>query len=399
MSNHDLSVLALLLLAPVAMADDASLDVSADVSVEMRYFPTDGRWPGQGTRAGEAALESTLELHWRNAGGDQRASLIPYLRWDGTDSERSLADLHEAYWALEKDAFQLLIGANVVFWGVTESEHLVDIINQTDAVADIDGEDKLGQPMISLSLQHDWGSLGLFVMPYFRERTFAGPDGRFRPPLPVDTDRPQFESPDGNRHVDLAVRYSHYIGDVDLGLSAFRGTNREPRLLPDAGGESLLPYYDQITQIGLDLQYTRNAWLWKLEAIARDGVEESFAAAVGGFEYTQFQVRNSALDVGLLAEYQYDGRGPAEPVTIADHDLFLGTRLAFNDAQDTAVLAGVGVDVRTSETYVNVEAERRLGQDYVLELRSRFFSGAKAGDVTYALSADDYVQLLVSRYF
>ena len=293
----------------------------------------------------------------------------------------------------------MLIGANVVFWGVTESEHLVDIINQTDAVADIDGEDKLGQPMISLSLQHDWGSLGLFVMPYFRERTFAGPDGRFRPPLPVDTDRPQFESPDGNRHVDLAVRYSHYIGDVDLGLSAFRGTNREPRLLPDAGGESLLPYYDQITQIGLDLQYTRNAWLWKLEAIARDGVEESFAAAVGGFEYTQFQVRNSALDLGLLAEYQYDGRGPTEPVTIADHDLFLGTRLAFNDAQDTAVLAGVGVDVRTSETYVNVEAERRLGQDYVLELRSRFFSGAKAGDVTYALSADDYVQLLVSRYF
>ena len=399
MSNHDLSVLALLLLAPVAMADDASLDVSADVSVEMRYFPTDGRWPGQGTRAGEAALESTLELHWHNADGDQRASLIPYLRWDGTDSERSLADLHEAYWALEKDAFQFLIGANVVFWGVTESEHLVDIINQTDAVADIDGEDKLGQPMISLSLQHDWGSLGLFVMPYFRERTFAGPDGRFRPPLPVDTDRPQFESPDGNRHVDLAVRYSHYIGDVDLGLSAFRGTSREPRLLPAAGGESLLPYYDQITQIGLDLQYTRNAWLWKLEAIARDGVEESFAAVVGGFEYTQFQVRNSALDVGLLAEYQYDGRGPTEPVTIADHDLFLGTRLAFNDAQDTAVLAGVGVDVRTSETYVNVEAERRLGQDYVLELRSRFFSGAKAGDVTYALSADDYVQLLVSRYF
>ena len=169
--------------------------------------------------------------------------------------------------------------------------------------------------------------------------------------------------------------------------------------MPDAGGESLLPYYDQITQIGLDLQYTRNAWLWKLEAIARDGVEESFAAAVGGFEYTQFQVRNSALDVGLLAEYQYDGRGYTEPVTIADNDLFLGTRLAFNDAQDTAVLAGVGVDVRTSETYVNVEAERRLGQDYVLELRSRFFSGAKAGDVTYALSADDYVQLLVSRYF
>ena len=399
MLKRNLSLLVLLVIAPLAMADDTSLDLSADVSVEMRYFPTDGRWPGQGKGSDQGALESTLELHWRNADGDQRASLIPYLRWDGTDSERSLADLHEAYWALETDSLQLLIGANVVFWGVTESEHLVDIINQTDAVADIDGESKLGQPMINLALQQDWGLISVYVMPFFRERTFAGSGGRFRPPLPVDTDRPQYDSPDGDRHVDLAVRYSSYFGDVDLGLSLFRGTSREPRLLPDAGGDSLLPYYDQITQLGMDLQYTRNAWLWKLETIVRDGVEDTFGAAVGGFEYTYYQVGGSAVDVGVLAEYQYDGRGYTEPVTIADNDLFLGTRLAFNDSQDTAVLAGVGVDVRTRETYINVEAERRIGQDYVLELRTRFFSGAKAGDVTYALSADDYVQLLVSRYF
>jgi hypothetical protein len=394
-----LPMLLLLLSMPVAWADEASWDVSANVSLETRYFTEDGRWPGQGSRAGEAALESVLELHWRNADGGQRVSFIPYLRWDAVDSQRSLADLHEAYWALETDSLQLLIGANIVFWGVTESEHLVDIVNQTDAVADIDGEDKLGQPMINLAVQRDWGLISLYVMPYFRERTFAGSDGRFRPALPVDTGRPQYESSDGNRHVDLALRYSHYIGDVDLGLSLFRGTSREPRLLPDAGGDRLLPYYDQIAQIGIDLQYTHDAWLWKLEAIARDGVADRFGAAVGGFEYTHYQVGGSAMDVGVLAEYQYDGRADTEPLTIADHDLFLGTRLAFNDQQDTSLLAGAGVDLRTNETYVNIEAERRLGQEYVLELRSRFFSGAKAGDATYALSADDYVQLLVSRYF
>ena len=45
---------------------------------------------------------------------------------------------------------RLLVGAAKVFWGTAESRHLVDIINQTDAVEDIDEEDKLGQPMVKV---------------------------------------------------------------------------------------------------------------------------------------------------------------------------------------------------------------------------------------------------------
>jgi len=56
----------------------------------------------------------------------------------------------------------------VGFWGVTEFQHLVDIINQTDLVENIDTEDKLGQPMINLALINDWGTVDLFIMPYFR---------------------------------------------------------------------------------------------------------------------------------------------------------------------------------------------------------------------------------------
>ena len=321
------------------------------------------------------------------------------MRWDTSDTERSLFDLREAYWAFEADSFEFLVGFNTVFWGVTESLHLVDIINQTDAVADIDGEDKLGQPMVNLELQRDWGRLGLYVMPYFRERTFAGVDGRFRTPLPVDSDSPRYESSNGDNHVDAAIRYSHYFGDIDIGVSLFSGTSREPRLLPSDDGSTLLPYYDLIDQLGVDLQYTNDAWLWKLETILRNGFSETFAAAVGGFEYTLYQVRDSAVDIGLLLEYQYDGRSELEPITIADNDLFAGARLALNDVQDTAVLAGVGYDVDTSETFINVEAERRIGDDFVLELRARAFSGASPRNPTYSLAKDDYVELQVSRYF
>ena len=182
-------------------------------------------------------------------------------------------------------------------------------------------------------------------------------------------------------------------------MSVFSGTSREARLTVAPDGLSFLPNYDLIDQAGLDLQYTRDAWLWKLEAIVRNGYSHTFAAAVGGFEYTFFQVSDSAADVGLLLEYQYDGRNDAEPITINDNDVFVGTRLALNDTQDTTLLAGVAFDVDTNETFINIEAERRFGDDWVLELRARAFSGADPSDITYSFVNDDYVQLQIARFF
>ena len=382
-----------------APASGGEVDVSGSVELQARAFWHDPQWAGQDNRALQGSVASITEFRWRNEDGNQRVSLLPYVRWDAGDDERSLSDLREAYWAYEGDDFELLLGANTVFWGVTESVHLVDIINQTDFAGDIDGEDKLGQPMVSVSLQRDWGEISAFVMPYFRERTFAGVDGRFRPPVTVHTDNALYESSREEKHVDVALRYSHYIGDVDIGVSAFSGTSREPRFVPAADGQSLLPVYDQVDQLGVDLQYTREAWLWKLEAIARDGNSESFAAAVGGVEYTLYQVGDASADVGLLLEYQYDGRNEFEPVTINDNDVFVAARLALNDTQDTAVLAGFSYDTDTGETFVNIEAERRFGEDWFAELRLRAFSGAERGDTTWWLQKDDYVQLSVSRYF
>ena len=380
-------------------ARGGEVDISGDVELQTRAFRDDPQWIGQDGRILQGTIISTTDIRWYNEADNQRISFIPYMRWDATDDERSLLDLREAYWAFEGDNYELLIGANTVFWGVTESVHLVDVINQTDFASDVDGEDKLGQPMVSLALQRDWGEISMFVMPLFRERTFTGVDGRFRPPVPVDTDRPLYESGDKENHVDFAARYSHYFGDVDIGVHVFTGTSREPRLVPSQDGQSLHPVYDQINQVGVDLQYTRDAWLWKLEAIMRDGWSHSYAAAVAGFEYTRYQVRKSSADLGLLLEYQYDGRNENEPVSIADNDIFLGTRLALNDVQDTALLAGASYDIDTGETFVNIEAERRFGEDWFAELRLRVFSGAGGSDATFWLQNDDYLQLSLSRYF
>lgn len=377
----------------------ADWDLSAQLDFQSRFFTDNVRWKGQDSRDVQFAITASADIRWRDRNSGQRVSVIPYARFDAVDDERSLLDLREAYWARSVDSVEILVGANVVFWGVTESVHLVDVVNQSDMVSDIDGEDKLGQPMVNLAIQKNWGLLSVYVLPFFRERTFAGADGRLRSPLSVDTNNARYTSADGRHHVDYAFRYSNFFGDFDVGVSWFKGTSREPRLLPDENAEMLVPWYDQIRQLGVDLQYTGDAWLWKLETLLRDGYASTYLAAVGGFEFTRYRIAGSAADLGFLMEYQFDDRGPLEPVTIADNDVFMGTRLALNDAQDSSLLAGVAYDADTGETIVSIEAERRLGEDFLLELRARSFSGADPENATWALARDHYLEIQVSRYF
>jgi hypothetical protein len=328
-------------------------------------------------------------------------SIKPFIRLDQHDDRRTHIDLRELYWEKVFKKAELRVGIDTVFWGTTESVHLVDIINQTDLVDRVDGEAKLGQPMINLSFIRSWGTLDLFALPGFRERTFPGESGRFRPPIPIDTDSARYESSAEELHVDWAIRWEHSLGNWDVGLSHFFGTNREPQLLlrpAEFRSLNLVPYYDQIHQTGLDAQYTRGGWLWKLESIVRSGQEETFAALVGGFEYTFYGVWGGAADVGVLAEYQYDERG-MDGLSPFDNDLFLGTRIALNDTQSSDLLLSTIIDLDTAGTIVSLEASRRLGSDWRLSVEARAFVGLAEDDPAYWFGKDDYVQVELAWFF
>ena len=155
----------------------------------------------------------------------------------------------------------------------------------------------------------DWGAFEVFGMPYHRARTFQGREGRLRLQFVVDEERIEYERGAGPWHVDLAARYSHSLGLLDLGLSVFDGLSREPFLVPVGNPDgvlALLQHYEQIRQFGLDAQVTFGSWLLKLEAIQRagarnlSGVQEDYFAAVVGGEYAFYSVAGSAADLSLL---------------------------------------------------------------------------------------------------
>ena len=374
-------------------------DPSGSLSLELRGFPQSAQFPDQ-MEGLQSSLVLQPELLYDSDDGKHQFSFKPFLRLDARDDERSHFDVREVYWRYVADDWEFLAGVNQVFWGVTESRHLVNIINQVDFVEDIDEEDFLGQPMLNFATQRDWGEVSIFLLPHFRERTAAGRDGRLRAPLPVDVDDADYESGAEEWHPDIALRYSHYVGDWDIGASYFYGTSREPRLTPNPTATRLIPRYDLINQLGVDLQYTKNAWLWKFEGIAREGQGDTFGAMVGGFEYTFYQVGESAADVGVLAELQFDDRDEDEaPATAADHDLFLGARLALNDTQDTSLLAGTIIDLEDASTGLFVEAERRLGESWKIELESRWFINVDDENEAVIFERDSFVNLRLSWFF
>ena len=353
---------------------------SSEVGFESRVF----RDPGLlNLERRHAAISFQAEYYQTWNDGDDIFAFVPFARIDAQDDERTHFDIRELTWVHVADNFELRSGIRKVFWGVTESQHLVDIINQTDTVENPDGEEKLGQPMINLSLLRDWGVFDLYWLIGFRERNFSGPEGRPAYPFEISTDQSEYESSAEARRSDFAVRWVQSIGELELGISHFSGTSREPRLVPQFILQNnlptsviLIPYYDVIEQTGLDAQFFLGDWAFKLEAISRSGQGNRYAAATAGFEKTFVGFAGGRGDLGVIAEYLFDERG-AEGPAVGQDDIALGLRYAFNDAANTTALLVALIDRASHEYFTTFEASSRLGERLKLTVEASVINNTR----------------------
>jgi hypothetical protein len=373
-----------------------------ELEFESTLFFQDPQFLGQDRDGFSVAGKATFLAEW--ADGDVTFKFTPFARYDIQDDRRTHADIRELKFDIVEDNWSFTIGADTVFWGKTEVQHLVDIINQTDQVEDLDDEDRLGQPLIRVGYLSDVGEFSAFFLPYFRERTFPGVSGRLRTNPPVNTALPLYDTDAEEWTPSFALRYDGVFGDVDLGLSAFHGLGRDPAFFFDQRTGALRPFYERITQVGIDAQYTSDATLWKGEGIGRFGqknarfIEEDFVALTGGLEHTLFGVAESNADLGLIAEYAWDSRGD-DALTAFQNDLILGTRLAFNDEADTSLLLTGNVDVTDGSVGLRLEAERRVFDDWKIALESQGFVNNDRGSTTGAFADDSFFRLKLTYFF
>ena len=375
-------------------------ELTGQIAAEARAFAEDAILDGK--HGFNTSLAIAPELYHEWAKESLALTVSPFARIDQGDEERTHLDLREAFLLYSGDHYEVRAGVRQVFWGVAESQHLVDIVGQTDLIENPDGEDKLGQPMMELTLLPSFGVIELSALIGSRERTFPGTEGRLGT-IPVADG--EYESSAEEWHIGWAGRWSHYLGPFDFGLSHFQGTSREPVLRFDPNGTtpSLIPYYPLIDQTGIDLQATLGGWLWKLEAIRRAGFgpkghERTFTAAVGGFEYTLVGVGGSVYDLGLIAEMHLDDRGDDATTPFQD-DIFVGARLVLNDVMSTDCLAGVVIDRTSGTVFSSVEASRRVGDRWRVYLEYRGFGGLEKDDPLYGIRNDDHLQIEIVRFF
>ena len=132
---------ALILAAVIILAQSTARaqgwDAGGSAGGETRIFLDDPAWPGQADDV-QSSIILEGDFRWRSEDRRHQLVVVPWARIDSTDDERTHADLREGFYRYIGDTFTLETGLIKVFWGVTESRHLVDIINQTDLVEDSD---------------------------------------------------------------------------------------------------------------------------------------------------------------------------------------------------------------------------------------------------------------------
>ena len=370
---------------------------SGELQTQLRYFPNAGDY-GNEDRSQKSAV---FKLNYANAWDNDRRVLNvqPFFRYDEIDEERSHADLRELSFVSSGTNLDWRIGISKVFWGVTESRHLVDVINQTDFVENPDGEQKLGQPMINPTWVGDLGQIDLFILPYFRERTFAGTEGRYRFALPIDTSTTRYLDARENRHIDYALRWSHYWRDMEWALSYFDGTERDPDLQVDSASQTLVPVYGQSRQLGGEWLYVYQDLIVKAELLRRESdLFGLYTASTAGFEYTLFQSAGR-MDIGLLYEWLYDSRGEGIPDGLNDAS-FIGARIAVNDADSSEALIGAIIDNDNSDLInLRIEASRRLASNLLLAFEVNVIDSPPSNSILNQFRHDDYLEVSLSYHF
>ena len=376
-----------LLLAQPAFA----VEINGTLSSRLDFYPDHADGTASEGRSAEVKIDAFHDF------GESRIVGEFIARGDEKDSGRRITEARQAYLRSPLAGFDVFVGNRQEFWGKTESKNVVDVINQSDAAANEGKSGKLGAPSISAERYLDIGDLQLWYIFSFREKTFNDSDAHPSSGLPVNS--AQYARKDGKDADDFAARFSSFAGDWDLAGSVFYGTARDPILSVASDGSALNPYYALQKSIGLEAQYTGDVTLLKWESL--HGTQSSligahdFAAAVAGIEYTYYGPFETIWDFGLIGEIQHDDR----PQAAANQFVVAGVRLVFNDIADSNILFLASVDRKADQSFVSLEASRRINDVTSVKLTSQFYNARTATSAFGQLSDDDAVTLTLNMFF
>ena len=366
-----------------------------EITTEASWYPQSAAHAGQRDSFVHTEARPELVIY-----GDVAEALIQPRISGGTSGEGTI-DFREANVTARLGDADVLIGSTILFWGKVESYNPVDVVNAKDFNRGVMQSEKRGAPMLRLSWPAGTGQLSLLAID-FTKNIYPGVASRERPALPIAKEA-SYSGGAKREDIANAVRWSGYFGDIDLGISWFRGTGLAPRLLPQADG-TLKPDYSRITQAGLDIQYLWHDSALKVELVRRSGqydrlgTARSYQAGVVGIEHNLFGVMDSGHDIVLIGEYAGDSRRGLTHSGF-QNDLTVGTRWLWNDIEDTEMLGLLTRDLDNGAQTATVSIDRRINDQLTFEASARGTSRYASDPNITAFQRDSAVNMTLTYWF
>ncbi|MEY8252507.1 MAG: hypothetical protein RPR91_08985 [Colwellia sp.] len=115
------------MLSNPVLANDVEFEASGNVALEQRYFFKDALYADQLSHS-QSSFSVEPELYWQWNDGSDSLVFTPFYRVDSHDEQRTHGDIRELAYIHASDDWELRVGIRKEFWGVTEFQHLVDVM-------------------------------------------------------------------------------------------------------------------------------------------------------------------------------------------------------------------------------------------------------------------------------
>lgn len=321
-------------------------------------------------------------------------------------SQKGIAEYKEGYFdptiakvSWLEDSYQIDIGYDLLYWGVTEGINVINIVNQRDQIRDYFLKQGLGQSMVAVSYFGDNVTLDAYILPKFEELNFGGTQRPWGLGLPVDDSQSTYESSQGKYHTDYAARLSGRIDDLEYGLIYFDGTYRKPLYNVEDSGKYLIPYYIQGSTVGLDAQYIIGSNIYKLElGYFNPDSFKDYISTTFGVERTLDSSLIGDGDSTVYIEYYYDSRQDDNMVAF-QNDLFLACKYRTYNYYDVETIIGSIVDTQYGSVIGTFEMSGKITSDVKVSLEFIYFSSSKDEDALFYSNNFDQASVNIDWYY
>ncbi len=350
---------ALLLCSSLALADGQMSGDLSFTAISEQTPTTDGL---------RSVVSLAPEVTWDIA-PEASATFAPYLHYD----QELTTDIHKAKVDIYWRGGNASLGIDQVTWGKMEFSRLSDRINQTDLRSVLTGDPKQGQAMARVSQNTPVGQFELLHL-------FDSPERKYPTDLlPADVEA-VYADAISEESSGWALRYDQYFGAFDVGIYGYTGVDRDPAVIVQ--NQRVQPYYDEVTQAGIDLQYTagslliKSAYRQSWDQIQQDPVSYALSTADAqayaiGAEYALNN--NDTASATVFAEYATDSRGESA-LQAMQNDVSLGAKFGLNNLQNTEFTVAGNYDLDDEKSVYNLRAEHRWTDRTKLEVNA-YISG------------------------